>query len=379
MLIAVVVSLVIPPIYLAETKILPPQTGGVSMASVFASQLGSIGMPASLGVKTASDLYIGLIRTRPVLDYVIDKLDLMREFKSREVARGVLAENLKIKDDKRSGIITIGFQHRKPQDAANVANAFVEGLQNLNNNLAVTEAAQRRLFFEEQLKTAKENLIASENALKAFQQRTGTIKIDDETKAVMGTVAEMRARISAKEVQLRVMRTYATDDNPDFQRLREEAYALKQELLKIESNNRDEDDATPTVGRLSSLGTEYLRRMREFKYNESLYEILMRQYGVAKLDEARNSAIIQSIEKAEAPENRIKPQRKRIVVNAGAIVFILSVIWVFSRRYYQVVMSKPENLRELEKLQELLDLSRLVKDLKLDKLLPVIRNLFGKR
>jgi len=369
MALAAVGSLLLPPTYLGETKILPPQSGNASMASLMASQMG---LPAAvLGVKTTNDLYIALLKTNGVSDYVIDRLDLLAKFKSksRENAREKLVSGLTVKDDKRSGIISIGYYHRKPQMAADIANAYVEGLQNLNNVLAVTEAGQRRLFFEEQLRNAKENLIKSEESLKYFQQRTGTIKIDDEAKAVISTVAEMRAKISAKEVQLRVMKSYATPENPDLQRLQDETLALKEELRKMESKNREGDDSVPTVGKMSSLGTEYIRRMRDFRYNEALYEILMKQFEAAKLDESKDAALVQVVEKAETPEKRVKPQRRKIVFNTGVFVFVLCVFFVVIRAAFKNYLESADNKTEVTRITELLDFSQLIRDLKIDFLL----------
>jgi len=379
MVVVAVISLFIPPTYLAETKILPPQGGNSSMSSIMASQMG---ISASvLGVKSTNDLYMALVKTRGVADYVIDKHDLMSEYKnkSREGTRRILAANLVVQDDKKSGLITIGFQYQKPGKAAEIANAYIEGLQSINNSLAVTEAGQRRLFFEEQLKNAKENLIKSEENLKYFQQRTGTIKIDDEAKAVISTVAEMRANISAKEVQLRVMRSYATTENPDLQRLQDETLALKEELRKMESKNRPGDDSVPTVGKMSSLGTEYIRRMREYRYNEALYEILMKQLEAAKLDESKDAALVQIVERAEAPEDRIKPQRRKMVSNTGIIVLILSVISVFLASYYRGLVSNPASKAEIDRVKESLDFSQLIKDFRLDVAAQKVRQLIKKR
>lgn len=379
MVFAAFVTLFIPPTYLAEAKILPPQNAGSSMSSLMASQIGFSG--AVLGLKTTNDLYVSLIKTRGVADYVIDKLDLMKRYKTktREATRRILAANLVLADEKKSGMITIGFQNPDPKDAAEIANAYIEGLQNLNNQLAITEAGQRRLFFEEQLKNAKENLIKSEENLKYFQQRTGTIKIDDEAKAVIGTVAEMRAKISAKEVQLRVMKTYATQENPDFLRLQDETAALKEELRKMESNSRLTDDSVPTVGKMSSLGTEYIRRMREFRYNETLYEILMKQFEAAKLDETKDAALVQIVERAEAPETRVKPQRRKIVVNVGVVAFLLSVFFILSRAYYQAIVANPRGQAEMERLKSSLDFSQLISDFKLDVALDALKTVARKK
>lgn len=338
------------------------------MASVFATQMGGVISPATFGIKNTNDLYIALLKTRGVSDYVATKLDLMKSYKveSRETMREILKQGLRVQDDRRSGIIIIGFTHRNPQIAADIVNAYVEGLQNLNNSLAVTEASQRRLFFEDQLKIAKENLIRSEDSLKSFQQRTGTIKIDDETKAVMGTVAEMRAKVSAKEVELRVMRAYATAQNPDMQRLQTETSALKEELLKLESKTGLDDDSLPTVGKMSALGTEYVRKMRDYRYSESLYEIFMRQFEAAKLDEAKDAALVQIVEKAEVPESRISPKRRNIVFRTGALVFLFSIGLVILKSLYADFVSDPTHKAEIDKVKDSFASSTIIKDLKLD-------------
>lgn len=372
MALAAVVSLVIPPTYQAETKILPPSGGGSSMASLMMAQMGGFSSLASsaLGVKNPEDLYISLLKTRPVEDYVIDKFNLMKRYQtqSHTVARAKLRMNLSIGDDIKSGIISVGFKDRSPQMAADIANAYIEGLQNLNNNLAISDASQRRLFFEQQLKNAKEMLIASEDALRSFQQRTGTIKLDEEAAAAAGTIAQMRAQVTAKEVQISAMRAYATPDNPDLQRLQDEAAALRGELAKIESRNRggDGDGPLSSVGNISSLGTEYLRRMRDFKYNESLYEILLKQFEAAKLDESRNAALVQIVDKATPPEFRYEPKRGKIVFSTGVIVCLLSTILVIGWRFLGSPKQVTDLSPDLQAIVENLSLTSLMHDFRLD-------------
>ncbi len=284
---------------------------------------------------------------------MIKNLDLLKIFEvdKKYEARKILTGNLNVQDDKKSGIITVSYINRNPEISANIANYFIEGLRNLNNNLAVTQASQRRLFFEEQLKYAKNALIKSEEGLQAFQQKTGTIKIDEQAKAAIEETSLIRAKISGKEVGLRVMKAYATSQNPDLQKLENEILALKDQLSKLESKNIG-DDSLFSTGKLSVLGAEYIRKMREFKYNETLYEILMKQYGAAKLDEARDTSIIQVIEKAEVPEKRFKPQRRKIVVNTGLIVFFFSIFLVFIKVYYENLIIDLENKPKIEDLKK---------------------------
>jgi len=359
-IITAIISLIMPPIYRAETKILPPQQGS-SMATQFLSQLGSaaglIGgaVGGAVGIKTPNDLYIGLLKSRLVLDGVIDRFKLMELYKtkSRENARRGLADTLKARDDKKSGIITIGVEDKDPKRAADMANAFVEELKNMNKGLAVTEAGQRRLFFEEQLKDTKEALIKAEDSMEGFQERTGAIKIDEQAKAVIEGIANLRAQIAAKEVGLKVMRTYATPQNPDIQRAEEELRGMREQLGRLEtrSGGHNPDPLMPT-GRIPALGTEYIRKLREFKYQEALYEILLKQYEAARLDEARDAAIIQVIEKAIPPEKRVKPKRKQMVMIATFSGLFFSVFAAFFMEYIEKLKSNPEDKVRLEAIKK---------------------------
>ncbi|MFZ6016341.1 MAG: GumC family protein [Nitrospirota bacterium] len=362
-IITAIISLIMPPIYRAETKILPPQQSSSSMAPFMsqfggAADLGSAhGVPIPIPVpviKTPNDLYIRLLKSRPVLDNIIDRFNLMGLYKteSREDARRSIANALKPKDDKKSGIITIWVEDKDPKRAADMANAFVEELKNLNKGLAVTEASQRRLFFEEQLKDVKESLIKAEESLKGFQERTGAIKIDEQARAVIGGIANLRAQIVAREVGLKVMRTYATPHNPDLQRAEEELRGLKIELSKLEAKGggRNPDPLMPT-GRIPGVGTEYVRKLRDFKYNEALYEILLKQFEAAKLDEAKDAAIIQVIEKAIPPEKRAKPKRGQMVMIAMVTGFFISVFAVFFMEYIEKSSKGPNNKERFETLR----------------------------
>ena len=354
-IITAIISLIMPPIYRAETKILPPQQGS-SMATQFLSQMGSAAVGIkTVGIKTPDDLYIGLLKSRLVLDGVIDRFKLMELYKtkSRENARRGLADTLKARDDKKSGIITIGVEDKDPKRAADMANAFVEELKNMNKGLAVTEAGQRRLFFEEQLKDTKEALIKAEDSMEGFQERTGAIKIDEQAKAVIEGIANLRAQIAAKEVGLKVMRTYATPQNPDIQRAEEELRGMREQLGRLEtrSGGHNPDPLMPT-GRIPALGTEYIRKLREFKYQEALYEILLKQYEAARLDEARDAAIIQVIEKAIPPEKRVKPKRKQMVMIATFSGLFFSVFAAFFMEYIEKLKSNPEDKVRLEAIKK---------------------------
>ncbi len=357
-LLTAVISLVMPKSFRAESRILPPAQQNQSLSSQLLGQLsGVVGVSigAAADIRTPDELYVGLLNSRTVLDAVVDRFNLMGLYKTklREDARRQLMAQLTVLDDRKSRIITIAVEDRDPERAAGMTNAFVDELKNLNKRLAVTEAGQRRLFYEEQLKDVKESLAQAEESLKGFQQKTGAIKMDDQAKVMLQSLAQVRAQIAAKEVQLKVMKTYATANNPDAQRLEEEIKGLNEQMGRMEAKGGRSPDALMPTSRMPQVGTDYLRRMRELKFNEALYEILLQQFEVAKLDEARDAGVIQVIEQAVQPEKKFKPQRAQMVLIAFVASLFISVFWAFFLEFIDRSKQDPETRERLARIRQL--------------------------
>ncbi len=331
-IVSLVISLLMTPIFRAETKILPPQQGSSSIAAQLLNQMGGFANLASsaVGIKSQNEMYIGILRSRTVYDKIIDRFGLMKlyDVKYREDARKDLAEALTTRSGK-DGMIVVAVEDRDPKRAADMANAFVEEMIEVSRGLALTEAAQRRLFFEEQLKDVKLALARAEEGIKGFQEKTGAFKVDDQARTVIQGIGSLRAQIAAREVQYKVAQTYATPQNPDLQRIEEELRGLKSELNKLEQRGGNSPDPLMPTGRMPSVGMEYLRKLRDVKYNETLYELLAKQYEMAKLDEARDAVVIQVIDKAVQPERKMKPKRAVIVALSTFTGFLFSIFLSF--------------------------------------------------
>ncbi len=357
-----VISLFLTKSFRADTRILPPsQTQGTSNQLLSQlSGLAQLGLGGGGGIRTSGDLYVGLIKSRPVLDGVIDRMKLMELYRAnnREEARQRLYQQVAAAEDKKTGIITISAVDKDPDRAAAMANTFVEEFRRLNKGLAVTEASQRRLFYEEQLKDVKEALVKSEESMRGFQEKTGTVKIDEQARAVLQNIAQARAQLAAKEVQLKVVRTYATQHNPDAQRLEEEIRGLREQVGRLEAKGGAGADPLMATGKMASVGTDYLRMMREVKLNEALYEVLLKQFEVAKLDEARDASVIQVLEKAEPPLSRYKPQRRKMVTIAFVVGLFISV---FCAVLIDVVAKSRQAPENRERFDQILQLSGLTK------------------
>jgi uncharacterized protein involved in exopolysaccharide biosynthesis len=356
MIVATILGFALPETYRAETRLLPPQQSSTGMASQLLSQVGGgmTGLSGMLGASSQTDLYVGMLQSRTVLDSIVKRFDLKKLYRVNtfQDARKRLNKRINVLADAKSNIVLVAVEDQEPQRAADIANAFVEELRAMTKGLAVTEAAQRRLFFEEQLKETKESLIKAEEAVKGFQERTGTLHVEEQVKAVIKNIAQLRAEIAAKEVQVRVAKTYTKSINPDLQKDEAILSGMKTELSKLESKNGSGNDPMMPTGRMPSIGTEYVRKLRELKYNETLYEMLFKQYEVAKLDEARDAAAIQVIDRAVPPEKKIKPKIASMVFLAGLFGLLVSIVSAFFMEQRDKIISDPANRERFEKLKK---------------------------
>ena len=331
--VALVVSFLLPHYFKAETRIFPPQDKGGNLAAQLLGQGGSglLGLAGGIApLKSQGELFVEIMKSRTVLDRIVDRFNLLNLYRKRyrQDARKRLLELISAKEERKSGIIVLTVEDRDPKRAADIANAFVEELKSLKGGLAISEAGQRRMFFEDQIRQTKESLSRAEEEIKAFQQRTGVFQIDAQARAVIEGIARLRAGIAVKEVEARVLRSFATAQNPDMQRVEEEIRALRAELEKLETSKGRGFDPIMPSGRVPEMGTEYLRKLRQLKYNETLYELLSKQYELAKLDEARDAVVIQVIDRAVPPELKSWPKKTVIVSVATVAAFFLSVFIV---------------------------------------------------
>jgi uncharacterized protein involved in exopolysaccharide biosynthesis len=295
------------------------------------------------GGKSQGELFVAMTKSRTVLDRIVDRFDLMKLYKGkyREDARKNLVGSLTVREDRKSGIISLMVEDRDPKRAADMANAFVEELKSLASGLALSEAGERRMFFEDQLRQTKVSLASAEEEVKGFQQRTGMIQVDAQARAIIEGIANLRARIAVKEVEAKVLRSFATAQNPDLQRTEEEVRALRGELEKIESGKGKGFDPLMSSERVPAIGMEYLRKLRQLKYNETLYELLVKQFELAKLDEARDAVVIQVIDRAVPPERKSRPKRALIILIVAATMLFISVFIVYLLEHLWKKPGKP--------------------------------------
>lgn len=364
-LIAIVVSLVMTPVYTSTVKIMPPQQQqGSGLAAAMLGQLGGLaGAVGSVaGLKNPNDLYVGMLGSRTVADSLISRFKLKDRYEAETMddARLALDKVSDIASGKKDGLISISVEDKDPKFAAELANAYVDEMMKLTQTMAVSDASMRRLFFEKQLKEAKEQLADAEVALRKTQEKTGMIEPDGQVQAIIASIAQLKATIAAKEVQIKAMRTFATTQNPDLLRAQEELHGLQAQLAKLEKNQpgKESDFMVPT-GSLPEVGVEYVRRLRDVKYYETLFEMLAKQYELAKIDEARDSSVIQVLDKAVPAERRTKPKRTEITLFGFMIGGALGILFAFIQEVYIRSRHDPESSIRWKELSAMLTMRRI--------------------
>jgi tyrosine-protein kinase Etk/Wzc len=338
---ALCISFAITPTFTAKTQFLPPQQQQSAAASMLAS-FGALGglAGAATGLKSPADQYISFLKSVSLQDALIERFKLSDRYdaKFRSETRVELTSNVRIVSGK-DGLISLEVDDKEAQFAANLANAHVEELRNLLGRLAVTEAQQRRMFFEKQLQITKDNLSKAELALKSSGINSSVLK--STPSSAVDAVARIKAGISVQEIKIGSMRNYLTENAPEFKQALNELASLKSQLEKAE---RDEP---PTIN-----VSDYVSRYREYKYQEAMFELFARQFELSKVDESREGAVIQVLDVAQPPERKAKPKKALIAVIATLATGFSLLLFVFIRNLIRTASQNPETQDRLKALEK---------------------------
>jgi capsule polysaccharide export protein KpsE/RkpR len=282
---------------------------------------------------------------------MIQRFGLMAEYHEKRMsdARKDLESRTTAIAGVKDGLIRITVEAGDPKRAAELANGYVEEFRKLSASLAITEAARRRLFFEQQLQQTKDNLTKAEEDMRKTQQSTGVLQIDTQARALIEAAAVLRGQVVAKQVQIESMRSFAAEDNPRLILAKQELAALQSHLQRLAGSEQDTgSDINLSKGRVTESGMEYLNRFRNLKYYETVFELLAKQFEIAKLDEAREGAIVQVVDAAVPPDKKSFPHRLLIVIAVMIIAFFVASCWILLREVWARAADLPENRQRLE-------------------------------
>jgi tyrosine-protein kinase Etk/Wzc len=336
------------PEFTAKATILPPQQGQSSAALV--SQLGSLaaltGLGSSGALKDPNDLYLAVLQSDTVEDGLIKRLDLLSAYhvKKMSEARVKLAASSKFVSEK-GGLISITIKDGDPHRAAQIANAYINELHDINSRLIIGEASLRRNFFSQQLALEKDRLTDAEIALQQTEESTGAISPMGQTGVVISQVAALQGQIITREVQLDALRTSSTDQNPDVIRLNREVEGLRRQMQELESvqSTRKPGDISLTSRSLPQDQVAFVRKQREVQYHTLIFDLIARQFEAARLDEAKASPVIQVLDPAEPPDRKSGPYRALWTLAGGVLGFLYGCSRVIGSYVYGRVVADPAN------------------------------------
>jgi tyrosine-protein kinase Etk/Wzc len=331
-ILSVVITLQLPKIYSSTALILPPQQDGGMMGMMSAMSGGMANLAGELlGKSTSADLYVGILNSSAIKDSIIDRFKLMEvyEEKYRIDTYRVLEEKAKIAAGKKDGIISNTVEDKDPKRAADLANAFVEELGKLTVKLNILGAGQNRGYLEERLAKSKADLSRTEEDLKRFQSKNKALDVPEQAKAAITGVAQLKAQLAIQEIQLAGARSRFTDSSREVKDLKVSVANIRAQIAQVEGDDRG--SSIPSMGSVPALGQEYVRLMREFKVQEAIFELLTKQYEMAKMSEAKDVDGMQVIQKATVPDKKSKPKRSLIVLASTLAAGFGAVLYAFIR------------------------------------------------
>jgi tyrosine-protein kinase Etk/Wzc len=368
MVLVYLILFLLPNTYRASARFLPPQQN-LTLSAQLLENLGGSAIPGKstgtglggmassfLGLKAPGDLYVSIMAGNTISDRIIKRFDLQKIFKVKylEDARTGLRQTAQVSSS-REGIITVEVIDKDPQRAAAVANAYIDELETLLREMAVTEAQSRLAFLEKEYNQANLNLAKAEEILRTFAEKNSVVQIDVQTRGALEYIANLRAAVDSKEVQIKVLRQQATPGNYDLIRLETEVKGLREKLQAAETQYDPNciGDVCLNTSKVPALGLEYLRLYRDVKFREGLYQLYTKMVEIARLDLAKDVATIQVIDTARPPTKR---DNKRLMPTllAGMATFLLMVLVVLGREQWSQMQQDERMARRLSSLADAL-------------------------
>lgn len=373
-LVALAVSFILPTRYTATVTLLPPQQGS-PVGTALASELGSMGgvgaiaggsgglsalAGSALGIGNTNDMYVAMLRSKTVEDAMVQHYGLMQEYHKRYLSdtRKEFEHYTTVNGSGKDRLIHISVEDHDPRRAAELANGYVAQFRDLTQHMAITEAAQRRMFFGEQLKDANEKLENAEEAFKETEQKTGFIELSSQARALIESAASLRAQIVGLETQIQGMQTYATGQNAELARAQQELDGLRAQLARLTGSEGDEGGLIVPKGEVPSASLEYMRKLRDVQYYQAIFNVLARQFELAKLDEAKEGALVQVVDPAIPPDKKSFPKRLLIAACAGVVGLLFAVCFAFWQASLRRMEDDPLTSSKLSSLRRACSLRR---------------------
>ena len=342
-----ILAFVIPMRFESTARLMPPdnnQSGGLAMAvAALSGGAGGLGSIAGemLGVKSTSDIFVGILSSRTVQDKLIQQFDLKKLYRDRrmEDARRDLAEHTGMSVDRKSQIITITVTDHDAKRAAAMSQAYVEELNRLVAELSTSSARRERLFLEERLKNVSQDLESAEKELSQFSSKNATIDIKEQGKAMVEAAALLQGQYIAAQSELEGLKQIYSDNNVRVRAVQARIDELKHQLEKMggkgesvtEVSGQSSDSLYPSIRKLPLLGVTYADLYRRSRVEEAVFEVLTKEYEMAKVQEVKEIPTVKVLDSPNIPDKKSFPPRLVIMLTGTTLAFALAAIWVLGR------------------------------------------------
>jgi len=342
-----ILAFLLPARYESTGRLMPPdnaQTGNLAMAAAaISSGAGGLGNIASdvLGLKSTSDIFVGILSSRTVQDKLIREFDLKRLYWDRrmEDARKDLAGRTGIYVDRKSQIISLTITDHDPKRAAAMCEAYVAELNRLVVELSTSSARRERIFLEERLKAVSQDLEAAEKEFSQFSSKNTAIDIKEQGKAMVEAAATQQGQLIAAESEYQGLKQIYTDNNVRVRSVKARIDELKHQLEKLGGKGESAttvadlpgDSLYPSIRKLPLLGVRYADLYRRTKIQEAVLETLTKEYELAKVEEAKEIPTVKVLDSANIPEKRSFPPRLLIIFLGMTLALTAATTWVLGK------------------------------------------------
>lgn len=362
---SVIASLLLPKMYTATARVLPPSESGSSISSLLSQAGGAFaGLAGGLiSGKTTAELYRGILESRTVADALVERFNLKERYDKKYLADVYkeLAKRADISVSRKDEIISVSIEDRDPQLAADMANFYVEMLDKMNRTVNINEGQRKRIFLEDRLKKVQEDLEKAETALKEFQETYKVVAIEEQAKVAIEGAARIKGEIIMSQTELEVLKQFGTERQNEAIMLKSRIDELQNQLERIEKGTRRKESSDPPqisgadtdfyipFDELPALGMQLLRLMREAKIQEKVFELMTTQYELAKIEEAKDVNTIQVLDRAVAPDKKSSPKRSLIVVLSTFMAFFAAIFMAFIMEYIDRLKTEdPERYQQIK-------------------------------
>jgi capsule polysaccharide export protein KpsE/RkpR len=292
------------------------------------------------------DLLVSVLKSRTIAQDIVERFNLKERYRARYLSDAIKrvqgATDISIS---KEGAISVSVEDTDPRLAADIANFYFEDLDRLLVRLVTGAAGRQRAFVADQLAKTERALREAEDALRRFQERNRTVVLDQQARGVIEEMARLKGEIMASEVQLEVMRNFATEMNPEVVNLKKRVSEMKRQLAQIqygkgwelpsESRNPGEPrkEIHLPVAKVPEVGLELARLTRDVKVQETVYNLLTQQLEQAKIAEARDTPTVQILDRAVPAERKWKPRIRSNMTLAGAVSLFMGIFLAFFLEY----------------------------------------------